>query len=215
VAAIDDPAAALLSSNLDPLTLAHAGPVTAADAAPVSLSSWSAGLGVRPEASSGMVPPPLHSPSSSRREWAADGKGEPPAPLGAIRPKALRDAATTDCAHADPSPSHSLVAPRAGSLFLSTARSPSRREGVADVASGAEGPSSAMSKAVVTPATLSRRERAADCKGKPSAPLGAICPIARRGVAATGPALAGSSPPQSLAAPRAGFSSLSAAWSPL
>ena len=214
VAAIDDPAAAVLSSNLDPLTLSHAGPVTAADAAPVSLPSWSAGLGVRPEASAEMVPPPLHSPSPSGREWAADGKGEPPAPLGAIRSKALRDVATADCAHADPSPPRSLVAPRAGSLSLSPAWSPSRREGVADVASGAEGPSSAMSKAVVTPATLSRRERAADCKGKPSAPLGAICPIARRGVAATGPALAGPSPLQSLAGPRAGFSSLSAAWSP-
>ena len=139
MAAIDDPAAALFSSNLDPLTLAHTGPVAEADAAPVSLSSWSAGLGGRPEASAEMAPPPLPSPSPSRREWAADSKGEPPAPLGAIRPKALRGVAATDHALAGYSLPHSLVAPRAGSFSLSTAWSPSRTEAVADVASGAEG----------------------------------------------------------------------------
>ena len=214
VAVVDDPAAELLSPNLGSLTLAHTGPVAAADVAPVSLSSWSAGLGERPEASAGMVPPPLHSPSPLRREGAADSKGEPPAPLGAIWPKALREVATTDRAHADPSPRHPLVAPRAGPLSLSSAWSPSGSEGAADIASGAEGPSSALTTTVATPATLSRRERAADCKGKPSAPLGAICPNAGRGVAATGPALADSPPRQSLAAPRAGLFSLSAAWSP-
>ena len=105
----------------------YAGPE--ADGAPASLSSLSAGLGVQPEASAEVAPHPFHSLSPSRRERASDSKGEPPAPLGAIRPKALRDAATTGSARADPSPPHSLVAPRAGSLSLSTAWSPSRREG--------------------------------------------------------------------------------------
>ena len=126
----------------------------------------------------------------------------------------------------------SLVAPRAGSLSLTAAGSPSRREGAGEGTSGAEGPSSVPPTAVVTPALLSppaswelprtsagasptsqfvspppsRREglTAYDREGEPPASLGALQPDAKRSLDIRLEVVEGPAPPEVARGKKAG-----------
>ena len=167
-----------------------------------------------------MTRPPPSSPPPSRGDGDAHSRVGPPAPPGAICPKTRRGEAVDDPGLAEYPLSCSLVAPRAGSSSLTAAGSPSRREGAGEGTSGAEGPTSVPTMAVVTPALLSppaswvlprtsagaspaemarppppssppsRCDGDADSRVGPPAPPGAICPKTRRGEAVDDPGLA-------------------------